>query len=120
VVGTSFDLIAGQQSTVFVTVPVTIPIGDKFKVNLNGGWLYDRTVPQHVATWGAGFEWIVLKNSVTVLLIGEIFGQSVGTPGSQIGVRFTPHEKFDIDLILGRNLTGEHATWFTAGVNLRF
>jgi hypothetical protein len=99
---------------------VTIPIGDRFKINLNGGWLYDRTVPQHVATWGAGFELILLKNSVTLLLIGEIFGQSVGTPAAQAGVRITPHEKFDIDLIVGRNLTGEQATWFTGGVNLRF
>ena len=116
----SFDLIANQFTAVSLVVPVTFAVGEKLRLNLNGGWLYDRTIPQHVAVWGAGFEWIVLKNSVTVTLIGEVFGQSVGTPGTQAGLRLTPHEKFDIDFILGRNLTGEHATWFTAGVNLRF
>jgi len=38
----------------------------------------------------------------------------------QAGLRVTPTEKLDLDLIYGHNITGENAHWFTAGLNLRF
>lgn len=52
-------------------------------------------------------------------LIGEVFGQGSQNTGAQLGIRYTPVEKIDFDLIYGRNLTGEHANWITLGVNLR-
>ena len=52
-------------------------------------------------------------------LIGEVFGQGSQNTGAQLGLRYTPVEKIDFDLIYGRNLTGEHANWITLGVNLR-
>jgi len=61
-------------------------------------------------------------------LIGEVFGlagqrqegRSVTEPRAQIGLRWTPAEAFDIDLIYGRNIAGENANWLTVGLNLRF
>lgn len=118
--GGTFGLTTGQPSNAYFYVPVTLQLSETFRLNLNGGGQFQQAAPGNTATWGVGFEWTVLKNGLTVILIGEMFGQSVGTPGSQLGLRFTPHEKFDIDLIYGRNLAGEHANWFTLGLNLRF
>ena len=41
-------------------------------------------------------------------------------PRAQIGVRFTPQDNIDLDLIYGHNITGENSHWLTVGLNLRF
>lgn len=115
--GTAFDLLSGENSAVFLTVPATFQIVDNFRVNLNVGLLWDRIQEQHFFTWGAGFEWSVAP---TVTLIAELFGQGNNDPRFQAGIRFTPTKQFDIDLIYGRNITGENANWITLGLNLRF
>ncbi|HEY8267396.1 MAG TPA: hypothetical protein VIG34_01895 [Xanthobacteraceae bacterium] len=118
--GVILDLVTQQHTGTFFYVPVTFVLSDMFRINVNGGWLYDHIERKDFATWGAGFEWIVLKNTTTVTLIAEVFGQSTKQPAIQAGIRFTPHEKVDFDLIYGRNLAGEDANWITAGINLRF
>jgi hypothetical protein len=35
-------------------------------------------------------------------------------------VRYRPNEIFSVDLIYGRNITGENANWFTLGTTIRF
>jgi hypothetical protein len=35
-------------------------------------------------------------------------------------LRVTPVDNVDVDLIYGRNISGENANWFTLGVNARF
>jgi hypothetical protein len=100
---------------------------------LNGGWQYDGVAKINYATWGVGFEWIFVKQWT---LIGEVLGQAGGLPAAapgdspapraiieprtQLGVRFTPQDNIDIDLIWGHNIAGENAHWGTLGVNLRF
>jgi hypothetical protein len=120
IAGTAFDLVNRNVNGVFVTVPLTWQLHEQFRLNLNGGWFWDPSVGQHVASWGAGFEWNFVK---PLTLIGEVFGFAGGPnpdPRFQLGLRYTPVETFDIDLIYGRNLTGEHANWITVGVNIRF
>jgi hypothetical protein len=41
-------------------------------------------------------------------------------PRAQVGLRWTPAESVDFDVIYGRNIAGENAHWFTLGVNFRF
>jgi hypothetical protein len=53
-------------------------------------------------------------------MIGEAFAEDSPKPGSQIGVRYTPAEKIDFDLIYGRNLRGDNASWITVGMKLQF
>ena len=118
--GVILDLITRQHTGTFFYVPVIFVLSDVFRINVNGGVLWDHVAGQNLATWGAGFEWIVLKSATTVTLIAEIFGQSSKQPAVQAGIRFTPHEKVDFDLLYGRNLAGEDANWITAGINLRF
>lgn len=115
--GVGFDLTARETAEWFVTVPVSIRLTETFQINFNAGGLWDRIEHKSYFTWGAGFE-LALGDKHSVL--GEVFGQGSDDPGAQIGLRYTPHERIDFDLIYGRNLTGERSDWITAGVNLRF
>jgi len=131
--GSTWDLITGAHTGGFINVPVTFQIQEKLRINVNGGWLYDNAAKIHYLTWGAGFEWNFVK---PLTLIGEVYGQagrlpavgedeapapnSIREPRTQIGLRVTPQDNVDLDLIWGRNITGENAQWLTLGVNLRF
>ena len=44
---------------------------ENFKINLNGGWLYNLPNERHWGTWGASFDWSVNDK---ISLIGEAFG----------------------------------------------
>jgi hypothetical protein len=120
IAGTALDLVDRNVNAVFVTVPLTWQAHERLRLNVNGGWLWDPSVGRHVASWGAGFEWNFVK---PLTLIGEVFGFAGGEnpePRFQLGLRYTPMESFDIDVIYGRNLSGEQANWVTVGLNLRF
>ena len=85
----------------------------------------DRTVNQNYFTYGAGFDWRTPDNVWT--LTGEVFGQvgaaevsSVVDPRFQLGLRYRPVDRFNVDLIYGRNLTGENANWITLATIVRF
>jgi hypothetical protein len=131
--GSSWNLISGANTGGFINVPITFQLRDDFKINLNGGWMYDAGSKIGYVTWGAGFEWNFVK---PLTLIGEVYGQdgrlapveigdapsnnSVREPRTQLGLRYTPKENIDVDLIWGRNITGEKSNRMTVGVNLRF
>ncbi len=124
--GTTFDLVTRENTASFINVPVTFPLSEAFKISVNGGWLYDRVAALHWVTWGAGFEWNFVK---PLTLIGEVFGQaghsvpdqpSLTDPRAQLGLRYTPVESLDLDVIYGRNITGAGANWVTVGLNVRF
>jgi hypothetical protein len=131
--GATWDMITGASTGGFIYLPITIQVQDKLRVNLNGGWLYDNVAKISYATWGAGFEWGFVDKWT---LIGEVFGQagalpavnpgdppppnSIREPRTQLGLRFTPQDNIDIDVIWGHNITGENAQWVTLGLNVRF
>jgi hypothetical protein len=123
--GSLFNVLTGEYAGSFVNVPVTYTFSDSFKVNLNTGWIYERPNDQHFISYGAGFEWIPLKH---LTLIGEVFGvvterpeaRTVVDPRFQLGLRVTPIDTMDFDVIYGRNLGGENANWITVGWNVRF
>jgi hypothetical protein len=117
----AFDLLTDEFVAAFWTGIGTYKFTEQFKLNLNAGWLYDRPIDQHLFFWGAGLEWSPIEKWT---LIGEVFG-FVGDgvnnePRVQAGLRYTPMDAFDIDLIYGYNLTGERANWVTLGLNVRF
>src|SRR5438552_2423449 len=87
-------------------------------------WLWDRSVDRHYLAYGIGFDW---KFTETLQWTIEAFGQagqsdtpSVVQPRFQTGVRYRPNEIFSVDLIYGRNITGENANWITLGTTIRF
>jgi hypothetical protein len=107
-------------------VPLTFKLSETFRINVNAGWQYDGIVKLNYALWGAGFEWIFVEQ---LTLVGEVFGLSGPTtpeaiaitePRAQLGLRVSPMQNIDVDLIYGRNITGENANWFTLGLNVRF
>jgi len=125
---TGWDLITGDNIGGAINIPLTFEVTEQFKINLNAGWLQESGDDLNWFTWGAGFEWNFVK---PLTLIAEVFGQtgaslpegtasSVREPRMQAGLRYTPIENIDIDLIYGRNITGEDANWVTLGLNVRF
>jgi hypothetical protein len=121
----AFDLLKGEHSASAVNVLTTFQIIEQFKINVNAGYLYAAAEDLDWVTYGAGFEWNFVK---PLTLIGEVFGlagqkvepSSRTDPRAQVGLRYTPIERLDIDLIYGRNVFGENAHWVTVGLNLRF
>lgn len=118
--GFNFNLRNGDNSGIFLIAPVTYKFSEQFRINVNGGWLWDRDADQHFLFWGAGFEWNFVK---PLTLIGEVYGQAGhgnNDPRAQLGIRYTPVDQIDIDVIYGRNIAGENANWITLGLNVRF
>ena len=122
--GGSFDALTGESLTVFATIPATFRLSETMRINVNGGWLWDRTVDRHYLTYGIGFDW---KFTDTLQWTIEAYGQAGASevasevqPRFQTGVRYRPNEIFSIDVIYGRNITGENANWITIGTTYRF
>lgn len=122
--GGSFDVLTGDNLTAFAVIPATFRLNETMRINLNGGWLWDRSVDHHYLTWGIGFDW---KFTDTLQWTIEAFGQagqsdtpSTVRPRFQTGMRYRPDEIFSVDLIYGRNITGENANWITLGTTIRF
>jgi hypothetical protein len=117
--GVTFDVLTGDTIAVFGIVPVTIQVTEQLRVNLNGGFAWDPTAGQNFAVLGAGFDWNFVK---PLTLIGEVFalaGPGQRNPRFQLGLRYTPVDYLDFDLIYGRNIVGENANWITLGFNVR-
>ena len=121
----SYDLITKEHTALLVTVPATLRVSNVVRINLNAGWQRDRTTSRNYFTYGAGFDWRTPDNVWT--LTGEMFGQAgvaedpgVVQPRFQLGLRYRPVDRFNVDLIYGRNLTGERANWITLATIVRF
>jgi hypothetical protein len=122
--GGSFDALTGENLAAFAVVPATFRLSETMRVNINAGWLWDRMVDRHYLTYGIGFDW---KFTDVLQWTIETFGQagaadlpSVVRPRFQTGVRYRPNEIFSVDVIYGRNITGENANWITIGTTIRF
>jgi hypothetical protein len=122
--GGSFDALTGESLTAFATIPATFRLSENMRINVNGGWLWDRIFDRHYLTYGIGFDW---KFTETLQWTIEAFGQAgqsddpnVVRPRFQTGVRYRPDEIFSVDLIYGHNINGENANWITLGTTIRF
>ena len=122
--GGSFDAMTGENLTAFAVIPATYRLSENMRINVNAGWLWDRTVDRHYLTYGIGFDW---KFTDVLQWTIEAFGQagaadtaSVVRPRFQTGVRYRPNEIFSVDVIYGHNITGENANWITLGTTIRF
>ena len=121
----TYDTIAQQTTAVAMTLPATLRLSEVVRINLNAGWLLDRTVDRHYFTYGAGVDWRTPDNVFT--LTAEVFGQlgsaeqsSIVQPRFQLGLRIRPVDAYSMDIIYGRNITGENSNWITVGTTIRF
>ena len=113
----TIDTISRDATAFMVTVPATLRMSERVRLNLNVGWMLDRVLDAHFLTYGAGFDWIVHGPWIVT---GEVFGQtdraefgSIVKPRWQAGLRLRPVDAFSMDVIYGRNITGENANWLT-------
>lgn len=124
-VGMSIDALTGETTGGFAYIPATMRLSNNLRINLNAGWQGDRTIGRDYFLYGLGFDLRTSDNVWT--LTGEMFGvagqsDDAGTvrPRAQLGLRYRPVDRFNVDLIYGRNLTGENANWITLATILRF
>jgi hypothetical protein len=121
----AYDLLTRENTALAVTIPATMRLSENTRINLNAGWLLDRTDDKHYLTYGVGFDTRTSDNVWT--LTTEVFGQMGSAeferlvqPRFQTGLRYRPVDRFNIDLIYGRNITGEMANWITLATIIRF
>jgi hypothetical protein len=121
-----YDFTTQQNTALFATIPATLRLSNVVRINLNGGWEWDRVADRHYLTYGAGVDWRTPDNVWT--LTAEVFGQlgaqqdpiGVTEPRFQVGLRWRPVDDFNVDLIYGRNIYGENANWITLATVFRF
>ena len=120
-----FDPNSRENTSLAFTAPLTMRLSEDVRINLNAGWLLDRTVERHYFTYGASIDWRTHDNLYT--FTAEVFGQSgaaeessVIRPRFQAGVRWRPIDEFSIDVIYGHNIAGENANWITIDTVIRF
>lgn len=123
--GAIYDVNANDISGFYAYVPATIRLSEVMRININAGWQMDRTDNRHFFLYGAGFDLRTPDNVWT--LTAEVFGlvgladtASEIQPRFQLGVRWRPIDRFSMDLIYGRNITGENANWITLATSIRF
>ena len=122
------NLRTGDLEVATLLVPVTIPVNDHIRLNLNAGWQYLRlaNTPDDLF-WGAQVE-AKVGGETTLML--ETFGRARGAAGAQAGIRWRPNDgPIDFDFLVGGSfdkvLAGEFldkvsALFFTVGVTLRW
>ena len=122
----TYDFISQDATAINLTVAVTLRLSDVVRINVNAGWMLDRTVDRQYLTYGLGVDWRTPDNVWT--LTAEVFGQTanaadppgVTQPRFQAGLRWRPIDRWNIDIIYGRNIYGENANWLTIATVMRF
>ncbi|ESQ92439.1 hypothetical protein [Asticcacaulis benevestitus] len=116
--GGNWSIRSGQLETASLIVPVTIPIGDKVQVNLNGGWTYGSALEHQTAAF-FGVQ-VLAQVTRDVSLMAEAFRRDHGRAGHQIGLRWNPRGgNVDIDILVGRRIDGVNPDAVTVGLTLR-
>jgi hypothetical protein len=119
------DFKTNQNIAVAANALSTLRMSNVVRVNVNAGWLWDRNADRHYFTYGFGVDWRTPDNVWTIT--AEVFGQigpehmgSLTQPRFQTGLRWRPIDRWNVDIIYGRNITGENANWVTIATIIRF
>jgi hypothetical protein len=123
--GAVYDVLGNEVTSYFATVPATLRLSNVMRINLNAGWQWDRIADRHFLTYGAAFDLRTPDNVWTLTaevfgLLGESDTRTEVQPRFQVGMRWRPIDRFSMDLIYGRNITGENANWITLATSIRF
>ena len=49
----AFDAATGENLTMSAVIPATYRLSETMRININGGWLWDRTIDHHFVFYGA-------------------------------------------------------------------
>jgi hypothetical protein len=120
------DATADNVAAIILNVPLTYAVSDQLRFHVNAGGVHSPAAARSWATWGVAFEWEFVRR---VTWLGEAFGligprlpgaPALTEPRAQTGLRYTPVDAIDVDLIYGRNITGVRTHWITIGLTARF
>jgi hypothetical protein len=90
----TYDFGLRDATQVNLTVPVTLRLSDVVRINVNGGWMFDRTLDRQFLTYGLGIDWRTPDNVWT--LTAEVFGQT----GNSAETHSTTQPRFQTGLAL--------------------
>jgi len=102
----------------YAYVPASVSFNDdRFVLHTNLGWAHERAEHHHRLTWGVGSETQITPR---VWLIAETFGQNVGSPQYQVGLRYwVVPDRVQIDATYGNSWPGRTADrWVSIGLRL--
>jgi hypothetical protein len=121
----TIDMKSGQVGTVAFNLPATMRTSENTRFNVNVGYTRDRIAEKNFLTYGFGLDIRTPDNvwTLTAEAYGQLNSYEVGSgvqPRFQVGLRYRPIERFSVDVIYGRNITGENANWLTVATILRF
>ncbi len=114
----AYGLRAGRMETAALIVPLTLPVGQHLRVNLNAGWSYSRAAARRNALFLGAQAELALPRNLTVMV--ETFRRDGSRTGGQLGLRWTPHDgRLDLDLVAGRRIDGESPRAISLGLTVR-
>ncbi len=116
----SVNVGTGELDLATAILPISIPLDDKTRINLNAGWSYIRTAAfANALFYGAQIETKIGWEEISLML--EVFGRAPGFTGTQLGVRWRPNDgPIEFDLLAGSFLDTVNAKFFTVGITFRF
>lgn len=112
-----------RLETLFATGIATVRPIEALALNLNLGVERDRIDRRTAPLWGVGVAWRAIEESPIggTTLIAEVSGSDRGRSAVQAGLRQSLFDdRLDLDLVVGRNLSDERATWLVGGFAVRF
>lgn len=114
----AWSLDSGALEAASLIIPVTLPVGDRLRFNLNGGWAYARTsTRRHAAFYGAQAE-VLIGHDLGLMV--ETFRRAREPMGAQAGLRWSPAgSRLDFDIIVGRRIDGATPRSLSLGFTLR-
>lgn len=114
------NMATGEFELGQLIMPVSIPLNDKARINLNAGWSYFRFAEiQNALFYGAQIESKIGWEEVSLML--EVFGRQPGFTGVQMGLRWRPNDgPLEFDLLAGSFLDTVNAKFFTVGITFRY
>jgi hypothetical protein len=114
------NMSTGEFAIGTLVMPVSIPLNDKARINLNAGWQYLNFANSlNGLFYGAQIETKIGWEEVSLML--EVFGRQPGYTGTQIGLRGRPNDAaLEFDLLAGSFLDNVNGKFFTVGVTFRY
>jgi hypothetical protein len=114
-----YDLTDGRVDGAILNVPITYDVSKQLRFNLNLGAQYSVGNGGLFALAGAGVAWNFVEQWSIISELFAIVGPSQTNPRFQSGIRFSPTNRIDWDVIYGRNINGNGANWITLGLTFR-
>jgi hypothetical protein len=114
------NMATGEFEIGTLIVPISIPLNDKTRINLNAGWQFIRIAESRNGFfYGAQIESKIGWEEISLML--EVFGREPGFTGAQMGLRWRPNDgPLEFDLLAGSFFDAVNGKFFTVGITFRY